>query len=124
MNMLSIKPNAQIYTSTICTFTRSGNLEMAMRYLFAMKSQNIVPELSAVQAVIILAAESGHPRLALDLAAYFEDISHRRVGDEAWVACLYSAAQAFYVSLPITNLPHNTYHYVDRWRRHMLDNCC
>ena len=106
MEKLSIKPNAQIYTSTITTFTQSGNLEMAIQYLFAMQSQNIVPELSAVQAVIILAAESGYARLALDLAAYFEDISHRRVGDEVWIACLYSSAQVSYVSLRITNLSH------------------
>lgn len=76
---------------------------MALQYLFAMKSQNIVPELSAVQAVIILAAESGYPRLAFDLATYFEDNSHRRVGDDVWVACLYSAAQALYVSFRITD---------------------
>lgn len=77
---------------------------MAIQYLFAMKSQNIVPEFSAVQTVIVLAAESGYPRLALDLATYFEDISHRRLGDAAWIACLYSAAQYFYVSLCIANL--------------------
>lgn len=71
---------------------------MAIQYLFAMRAQNIVPELLAVQAVIILAAESGYPRLALDLATYFEDVSHRRLGDAAWVACLHSAAQSLYVS--------------------------
>ena len=99
----SVKPNAQIYTSIITTFIQSGNLEMAIQYLFAMRSQNIVPELSAVQGVIILAAESGYPRLAFDLATYFEDNSHRRVGDDVWVACLYSAAQALYVSFRITD---------------------
>jgi len=104
MKQLSIKPNAPIYTFIINAFVRDGNLEMAIQYLFAMQSQNIVPELSAVQAVIIFAAESGYPRLALDLAIYFEDISHRRLGDAAWVACLYSAAQNFYVSLCIANL--------------------
>lgn len=98
MNKLSVKPNAQIYTSIITTFINSGNLEMAMQYLFAMESQDIVPELSAVQAVIIFAAESGNPRLAYDLATYFEGNSHRRVGDDVWVACLYSAAQDLYVS--------------------------
>jgi hypothetical protein len=96
---------------------------MALQYLFAMRSQNIVPELSAVQGVIILAAESGHPRLAYDLATYFEDNSHRRVGDDVWIACLYSAAQALYVSLRITH-PHNTYHHVDRGRYHMLEISC
>ena len=101
MKKLSIKPNAQIYTSIISTFIRDGNLEMAIQFLFAMRSQNIVPELSAVQAVILLVAEGGYPRLALDITTYFEDISHRRVGDEVWVACLYSAAKVFYVSLRI-----------------------
>ena len=104
MKQLSIKPNAPIYTFIISAFVRDGNLEMAVQYLFAMKSQNIVPELSAVQAVIILAAESGYPRLALDLATYFEDVSHRRLEDAAWVASLYSSAQNFYVSLCIADL--------------------
>lgn len=101
MKELSIKPNAPIYTSLINAFVRDGNLEMSIQYLFAMKSQNIVPELSVVQAVIILAAENGYPRLALDLATYFENVSHRRLGDAVWVACLYSAAQSLYVSLYI-----------------------
>lgn len=79
---------------------------MAIQYLFAMRSQDIVPELSAAEAVIKLAAERGYPRLAIDITTYFEDISHRRVGDVAWVACLHSAAQAFYVSLRIIHLSH------------------
>ena len=123
MNNLSVKPNAQIYTSIISTFISTGNLEMALQYLFAMRSQNIVPELSAVQGVIKLAAESGHPRLAYDLVTYFEDNSHRRMGDDVWTTCLYSAAQALYVSLRITH-SHNTYHHVDRRCHHMLEICC
>ena len=119
----SVKPNAQIYTSIITAFLERRNLEMAMRYLFAMKSRNIVPELSAVQAVIMFAAEIGYPRLAFDLATYFEDNSHRRMGDDVWVACLYSSAQALYVSLRKT-LSHNTYHRVDRGRHQMLEICC
>jgi hypothetical protein len=97
---------------------------MAIQYLFAMKSQDIVPELPAVQDVVILAAENKYARLALDIVTDFEKNSHRRVGDEVWVACLYSAANTFYVSLCTTNLSHNTYHYVDGWRRQMLENCC
>jgi pentatricopeptide repeat protein len=120
---LSVKPNAQIYTSIISIFIESGNLEMAIQLLFAMKSKNIVPELCAVQDVIIFTAEMGYPRLALDLATYFEDNSHRRVGDDVWVTCLYSAAKALYVSSRIT-LSHNTYHHVDRGRHHMLETCC
>ena len=113
MKQLSIEPNAQIYTTTINTFIQGGNLEMAIQYLFAMKSQNIVPELSAVQAVVILAAESGYPRLALDLATYFENVSHRRLEDVAWVACLYSAAQYFYVSFRGLLFSLIIYHHVD-----------
>lgn len=119
----SVKPNAQIYTCIIDIFIERRNIEMAVQYLFAMKSQNIVPELSAVQGVIVFAAEMGYPRLAHDLATYFEDNSHRRMGDHVWVACLYSAAQALYVSLSKT-LSHNTYHHVDRGRHQMLEICC
>ncbi|KAF8161013.1 hypothetical protein B0H34DRAFT_795856 [Crassisporium funariophilum] len=93
MNELGIKPNAQIYTSVINCFVNDGNLEMALQYLFAMTSHNIVPELAAVQAVIILAAERRYSRLAIDLATYFEEVSHRRLEDSAWLACLASAAQ-------------------------------
>lgn len=123
MKQLSIKPNAQIYTSIINAFVLGKNLEMAIQYLFAMKPQNIVPELSAVQSVVILAAENGYPRLALDLATHFEGVSHRRLEDVAWVACLYSAARSFYVSLRITLFLNNTYHHVDGRRLCMLENC-
>jgi pentatricopeptide repeat protein len=124
MEELSVKPNAQIYTSIIRIFVDGGNLEMAVQYLFSMKSQGLVPELSAVQAVIKSATENGYPRLGLDIATYFEDESHRRLEDAVWVACLYSSAQCHYVSLRITNLSHNTYHHVDRRRLQMLENCC
>jgi hypothetical protein len=124
MKRLSIKPNAQIYSFIVDYFTVNDNLEMAIQYLFAMKSQDIVPELSAVQGVVILAAENGYARLALDIIADFEKLSRRRVGDEVWIACLYSAANVFYVSLCITNLSHNTHHYADGWRRPMLEGCC
>ncbi|KAF8967814.1 hypothetical protein BDZ97DRAFT_1801393 [Flammula alnicola] len=73
MDQLGFKPNAPIYTSIINCL------------------------LAAARAVVILAAECGHSRLAIEIATYFEDISLRRLDDSAWVACLTSAAQNLYV---------------------------
>jgi pentatricopeptide repeat protein len=97
MNQLGVKLNAPIYTAIIQCLVDEGNVEMALRYMMAMKKQDVVPELSAAQAVVILAADCGYSRLAIDIATYFENVSVRRLEDSAWIACLASSARNLYV---------------------------
>ncbi|KAJ7647386.1 hypothetical protein FB45DRAFT_733113 [Roridomyces roridus] len=96
MEELGVPPNQTTYTLLITRFADDKNLEMALQYLHAMKNHNLVPEVAAGQAVILLAANEGYPKLALDLVTFFEEKTVRKVEDSIWLACLYSSAQALY----------------------------
>jgi len=82
-----------MYTAIIDVLVEQGNIEIALHYLFVMKSQDIIPELFAVQRVLILAANCGYSRLAIELATFYEKTSLRRLDDTVWMTCLASAAQ-------------------------------
>lgn len=99
MNEMNIAPNSSTFSQIIYHFTADGRLEAALQYLYSMKPLNLVPELPAVEAVITLAADSGCPRLAIDLATWFEGISIRRIDQVVWMSCLRSSAEDLYVSL-------------------------
>lgn len=86
-----------MYTAIFESLVAQGNVETALSYLFRMKNQDILPELSAVQSVIILAANCGYSRLAIELSVFYEKTSLRRLDDSVWMACLSSAAQNHYV---------------------------
>ncbi|KAJ7188331.1 hypothetical protein C8R46DRAFT_934185 [Mycena filopes] len=96
MEELGIAPNATTFTVLIDRFVADGNLEVSVQHLHAMKAHNLLPEVAAAQAVIVLAANQGHPRLALDLVASFENESVRKVEDSVWYACLHSSAAHLY----------------------------
>ncbi|KAJ7084329.1 hypothetical protein B0H15DRAFT_911071 [Mycena belliarum] len=96
MEELGVAPNATTYTLLLTRFAEDGNLEVALHYLHAMRAQKLHPEVAAVQAVIILAANQGHPKLAVDLAVAFESETIRKVEDSVWLACLHSSAAVLY----------------------------
>lgn len=98
MNELGVSPNSTTYTLIIQRYVADQNLELAVQYLYAMKARHLLPDLKAIQAVIILAAKLGYTRLALDLAVWFESQSARRIEHTTWMKCLISAAEALYVS--------------------------
>ncbi|KAF7361943.1 Methyltransf-25 domain-containing protein [Mycena venus] len=77
-------------------FVADDNLELALQYYHAMKAHNLLPDVAAAQAVIVLAAKQGFPRLAVDLAVSFENETVRKVEDSVWVACLHSSATELY----------------------------
>jgi pentatricopeptide repeat protein len=99
MNEMNIPPNSSTFSHIIQRLTADGRLEAALQYLHSMKTQDLVPELPAVEAVITLAADIGYPRLAIDLATSFELISLRRIDQVVWMSCLRSSAENLYVSL-------------------------
>ncbi|KAJ7287590.1 hypothetical protein C8J57DRAFT_1048704 [Mycena rebaudengoi] len=96
MEQLGVVPNAATYTLIITRFTAEDNLEMALQHLHTMKDHKLLPETTAAQAVIALAARQGHPRLAIDLAIWFEAQTVRKVENPIWLACLQSAAAELY----------------------------
>ncbi|KAJ6475311.1 hypothetical protein C8R47DRAFT_1052915 [Mycena vitilis] len=96
METLGIRPNATTFSILIARFVAEENLELALQQYHAMKTHNLVPDVAAAQSLIILAAEQGYPRLAVDLAVAFENESVRKVQDSVWLACLHSSAAALY----------------------------
>jgi len=99
MTELGIPPSTYTYSLIISRFLSNENLELALQFLFHMKARGLVPELKAAQGVILLAARLGYPRLALDLAASFEEGSVRKLDPEVWMNCLIASAQDLYVSV-------------------------
>ncbi|GLB37111.1 putative pentatricopeptide repeat domain containing protein [Lyophyllum shimeji] len=97
MDELGVAPNAATYTFIIRRFVDSGNLELAVQYFHDMKGRQIVPQVNAAQSLIAFAAQSGYPRLAIDLATWFEGASIRRLDHTVWVKCLVSSAEGLYM---------------------------
>ncbi|KAJ7262235.1 hypothetical protein B0H12DRAFT_1013042 [Mycena haematopus] len=93
---LGVTPNAATYALLITRFVAEQNLELALQYLHAMKARNLLPDVKVAQAVIILAANQGFPRLAIDIAVSFENETVRKVEDSVWLACLHSSAAELY----------------------------
>jgi pentatricopeptide repeat protein len=104
MEELGVSPNSTTYTILITRFVEDQNLEVALQYLHAMKAHNLQPEGAAAQAVIILAANQGYPKLATDLAIAFETESIRKLEDSVWLACLHASASELYVSVRLVRL--------------------
>lgn len=86
-----------MYSAILESLVEQGNVETALNYMFMMKNQDMLPELSTVQNVILLTANCGYSRLALELSAFYEKTALRRLDDAVWMACLASAAQNHYV---------------------------
>jgi hypothetical protein len=106
MEAVNISPNAQTFTLILERPLLKKNLEMAVQYMGEMNTRRIVPELPTAQAIIILAAKLGHPRLALEIASTFEEDSVRRLDGEVWVNCLISAAENLFVSVSSSQIPY------------------
>ncbi|KAM6501116.1 hypothetical protein JOM56_004130 [Amanita muscaria] len=93
MDELGISPNGITYTFLISQFTADKNLELALRYFYDMKSRGLVAQMKAVQNIVLLAAELGHPRLAIDIAIWYESQSIKQLEPSTWLSCLASSAQ-------------------------------
>lgn len=92
---MTLRPTT--YGEIMQKFIVDENLEMALQLLKTMSSEKLAPTLETMTSLISLAAEGGHPRLALDLVASFEAAT-RSLPPEVWVRCLQSSARELYVS--------------------------
>jgi pentatricopeptide repeat protein len=99
MSEYQVAPTATTFNHIVQRYVTDENLEVALQYFYAMKSRGITPDLRSAQAVVILAAQQGYPRLAIDLARWFEEISVRRLDHAAWMNVLIASANSLYVSL-------------------------
>ncbi|KAJ7072379.1 hypothetical protein C8F01DRAFT_1012105 [Mycena amicta] len=95
MKELDVPPNATTYTHLILRFAEEHNLEVCLTHLHEMKAAGLVPQLAAIQKIIVLAANQGFPKLAIDIAVSYEE-STRKVEDSVWLACLHASAAQLY----------------------------
>src|ERR1700744_5479972 len=92
-----LKPDHRTYHQLIHRYFNDGHLEMCLRLLTELGSQNIIPTLSSVHNTIRLACDLGFARLATDIAMQFEQQGIRRLETETWIDCLSSCAEELYV---------------------------
>ncbi|TEB21043.1 hypothetical protein FA13DRAFT_1742474, partial [Coprinellus micaceus] len=78
----------------------NDNLELALRHLHLLRSRTsklrCPPPLEPIQALIQLVAERNHPRLAVDIAEWFELSGDAKLPKGTWVSCLASSAANLY----------------------------
>ncbi len=98
MGEYGVSPNQTTYEIVILRLVDSENLELSLQFLAEMNKLELGPTLKTIQAIINLACDIGHPRLALELADAFESTSVRRLESEVWMNCLECAADHLYVS--------------------------
>ena len=105
MKQLNFIPNAQTFSLIMERPLRSENLEMVVQYMGEMVALGLVPELQTAHDAIILASKRGHPRLAIEMANYFEDSSVRRLDNKVWLNLLIVSSEDLYVSISSTTSP-------------------
>jgi len=88
-----LKPNATAYHRLILRYTAERQLEMCLRILAEMATQNVVPMLSTVQTVVRFACHLGFANIATDITREFEQNGVRRLGNETWMNCLSAYAE-------------------------------
>ena len=93
-----IIPNATSYEILITHLTKEGNLEMSLAVLTEMEKRDLSPSTEAAESVVLLAAQQGNSRLALDLATSYEAVSVRPLSTAIWVHVLASCAEYLFVS--------------------------
>ncbi|SJL10134.1 uncharacterized protein ARMOST_13518 [Armillaria ostoyae] len=93
MAQKGIRPNGETYQLIVQFFTAGKNVEIALQFLHEMKLAGFEPSLQTVRDIVIVVAEQGYSRLAVDLATEFEANSIRRLGPEPWLSCLVASAE-------------------------------
>ncbi|KAF8650428.1 hypothetical protein AX16_005232 [Volvariella volvacea WC 439] len=96
MTQAGIAPNSATFSMIIHRFASDSNLELALQWLLGAKSSRIIPDLQSAQSVIVLAARQGYPRLALELATWFQSQSPEALGCHTWSQCLVASAENLY----------------------------
>ena len=93
-----IIPNATSYDILTTHLAKEGNLEMALATLTDMEKRDLSPSTETAESIVLLATKQGNPRLALDLATTYEDVSVRPLSTTVWVHILASCAEYMFVS--------------------------
>lgn len=95
-----ISPNIISYDIIIRRLAEEKYLELALSMLKEMEDRDLSPSAETAESIVILAANLGNARLALDLARSYETASVRPLSGETWVHCLAASAEKLYVRVP------------------------
>ncbi|KIY44382.1 hypothetical protein FISHEDRAFT_51427 [Fistulina hepatica ATCC 64428] len=96
MQELGVEFNTVTYSLIIIRLVADGNMEQALQYAIAAKESGITLELQTISSVVHLVCDCDHPRLALDLAKWYEGDSDRRLNPALWAKILESSAMCNY----------------------------
>ncbi|KAG6907662.1 hypothetical protein DXG01_007866 [Tephrocybe rancida] len=97
MEELGVMPNATTFAPAITRYIGDNNTELALQCYRAMKTYNVIPDITTTASLIGHVADVGYPRLALDLLADYEKVSVRRMDHTVWVQCLTASTEALYL---------------------------
>lgn len=98
MEARNISLTEMTYQYVIQRLVRAEALELCLQGLAEMGERQVVPSLKTMFAIIQLACQLSHSRLAIDLAVNFEQSSPRLLDAQTWYTCLIAAADTLYVS--------------------------
>jgi hypothetical protein len=101
-----LAPNEHTYELVIKRHCDGYNLEHALQTLVDLEERGMQATLGTYQAIIALACNRGHPRLALDLAEAFEASSFRRLENTDWIPILIACAEDLYVRCMLRTSEH------------------
>lgn len=96
MELYRVSPNSRTYDLVISYYLEGGNFEVALCRLAEMNDLGFAPSLKIANMLIDSAIESGHVRLALDLAEAYEQSTVRRLDTDSWVKLLVGCAEHLY----------------------------
>ncbi|TFK53684.1 hypothetical protein OE88DRAFT_1711564 [Heliocybe sulcata] len=91
-----VPPNAETYELLMERYIASDNLERCMEIYAQAESGQAPLNIASVEKLIGLAAETYYPRLACQMAEYFEARAVRSLNVSTWVKCLISSADQLY----------------------------
>ncbi|KAH8107985.1 hypothetical protein BXZ70DRAFT_913562 [Cristinia sonorae] len=97
MQQLNIEPDAKTFDIIITRTLDSDNVELALQYLALMSTRALVPLVNTAENLVRAVCGIHLPRLALDLARSFEQVSVRRLGGDVWMDCLIASAETLYI---------------------------
>lgn len=87
----------EIFELLIDFWARHHNLAMCIQELQSLFDKDIAPTLKIINPIVILAAEEGHPRLAIDLIQAYESGETERIPTSVWAQVLLTSATHSYV---------------------------
>lgn len=102
MEAAHVRPNAETYDFVLGQWVEHRNLEMCLQDLQNMFHAGVAPTMTSMSKVVTLAADTGRPRLALDLINAYEAGEVERLPPGVWLHVLISSVEEHFVRIAST----------------------